>query len=302
MMRKIQLSILACILIGACHPSTGSTISSITTGPSSQTSLAAGSNHDVQVQCCGTSLATAYLVAHSSGSTVTGIDVNQSPQFSTGAELSVVNTGTGALTLAHLNTGSTAANRIVTPTGGAYTLAPGYATRLYWDFHLYGGRWVVMDTGATGPTGATGATGAQGATGSTGATGATGATGPGALVISSFTPTLTIGGSAAQLDATHDVDLSITVKVDGTVSLMSSSFAAEIRLLCDAGATPTTFADAGGGAFGGTLVVGLSITQSSYSTLRTRVPAGWLCRLTQPTNTGSPTVSIVGQVGRVLGN
>lgn len=133
-----------------------------------------------------------------------------------------------------------------------------------------------------------------------GPAGATGATGPGGVVLSSFTPTLTIGGAAVQLDATHDAELTIVIRTDGAASL-SGGFASEVQLLCDATATPTMFADAGGGGQGGTIVVGVNLTQRTYSSLRTRVPASWRCRLTQPTNTGSPTTTIVGQVARVLG-
>lgn len=163
---------------------------------------------------------------------------------------------------------------------------------------IQGTQGVQGPQGTQGPAGATGATGA---TGSQGVAGATGATGPGALVTSSSVPTLTIGGAAVQFDATHDVEYQATLKTDGTASL-TGGFALEVRLLCDSTATPTTFADAGGGAQGGTLVVGLNLTQTSYSSMRTRVPAGWRCRLVQQSVTGTPTATIVGQVARVLGN
>lgn len=155
-------------------------------------------------------------------------------------------------------------------------------------------------TGAQGTTGATGSTGATGAAGATGPQGATGATGGGALVTSSFTSTLAIDGAAVQLDATHDVDLSVSVKTVGSTTI-TSGFDVTVTLQCDATATPTTFADVGGGAQTGTIVIGLSLSQTAYSTLRTRVPAAWRCRLVRSATVGSPTTTIVGQVARVLG-
>lgn len=145
-------------------------------------------------------------------------------------------------------------------------------------------------------------TGGAGTPGPTGPQGATGATGGGALVTSSFTSTLAIDGAAVQLDATHDVDLSVSVKTVGSTTI-TSGFDVTVTLQCDATATPTTFADVGGGAQTGTIVIGLSLSlsQTAYSTLRTRVPAAWRCRLVRSATVGSPTTTIVGQVARVLG-
>lgn len=155
-------------------------------------------------------------------------------------------------------------------------------------------------TGATGSTGAQGAAGSAGATGAAGATGSTGATGPGALVTSSSTPTLTIGGAAVQFDASHDTEYTASIKIVTTLSL-SGGAAGHVDLVCDASSPPTTIVETVQSESTGTLTIGLSLQSSNTLVLRWRVPAGHRCKLTSTNDTGTPTYSIVRQALQVLG-
>lgn len=159
-------------------------------------------------------------------------------------------------------------------------------------------------TGATGSTGATGAQGIQGAsgpTGSTGSTGATGATGPGALVASVSSPTLTIGGSAVQFDATHDVQYTATVSIGSSITLTTGA-AGHVDLLCDNTGTPAIIVDTVGSGVTGTVVVGVTLSVPTTGTVRWRVPAGQRCRLTSTADAGVPTITLVRQFEQTLGN
>lgn len=157
-------------------------------------------------------------------------------------------------------------------------------------------------TGATGPTGATGATGAQGIQGiqgQIGETGPQGPAGPGSNVSGTFTPTLTLNGSAVQFDTAHDVEYYLTGDINGNVSV-GNAFDGRINVLCDSSATPTTLVTSIGAKGGGTIVVGLNLSQGSYLQARVRVRAGDRCRLTTTSTTGAPNFAIVAQYGQTL--
>lgn len=162
-------------------------------------------------------------------------------------------------------------------------------------------------TGSTGPTGATGSTGSTGATGSTGPTGATGpqgdtgATGPGALVSSTSSPSLTIGGSAVQFDTTHDVEYTVVVKISVAITLTTGA-AGHVDLLCDSSNPPTTARSTASTELTGMLVIGAALTHSNTQTLVWRVPAGDRCKLTSTNDVGTPTYTLVRQFAQTLGN
>lgn len=155
-------------------------------------------------------------------------------------------------------------------------------------------RWAVnpdIGLGATGPTGATGATGAAGSTGPAG---------PGSLVVSSSTPTLSIGGSAVQFSTTADTIYTVSVKITTTLTL-SGGAAGHVDLLCDSSATPSTIVATVQGESTGTLTVGLNLQASNTLVMHWRVPVSHRCRLTSTNDTGTPTYSITRQVLQTLG-
>ena len=141
----------------------------------------------------------------------------------------------------------------------------------------------------------------QGPQGDTGATGATGATGPGALVTSTSAPSLTLGGSAVQFDATHDVEYTAVVKISASLSLTGGQ-AGHVDLVCDSSSSPSTVVETAQLENTGALTVGLSIVSSMTQSLRWRAPAGHYCKLTTTNDTGTPTFTLVRQWKQVLGN
>lgn len=158
-------------------------------------------------------------------------------------------------------------------------------------------------TGATGAGGATGPQGTAGATGSAGASGSTGATGPagpGSLVTGSSTPTLTIGGTAVQFDATHDTIYTVSVKITTSISLTGGA-AGHVDLVCDATTTPTAIVETVQSESTGTLTVGLALQTSNTLVMQWRAPAGHRCKLVSTNDTGTPTYSITRQTLQTLG-
>lgn len=154
-----------------------------------------------------------------------------------------------------------------------------------------------IGVGATGPQGNMGSTGATGAPGSGGSVGATG---PGALVTGSSTPSLTLNGSAAQFDSTHDTLYRATVKITGSITLTTGA-AGHIDLICDVNASPTVVVDTAQLELTGTLVVGANLVSSHTQSLTWRVPAGHRCKLASANDTGTPTFTLVRQLLQTLG-
>lgn len=149
-------------------------------------------------------------------------------------------------------------------------------------------------TGATGAVGATGATGAQGIQGFTGGTGATGAVGAGSLISAASTPAYSLGGAGIQCDTTKDCIVTFSVTVDGTVSL-SGSFQATVHVFCDNSSTPTTEVVTVPIGQGGTLVIGLTITQKVGTAISFNQPAGQFCKITATQDVGTPTTTLIRQ-------
>lgn len=146
-----------------------------------------------------------------------------------------------------------------------------------------------------------GATGATGAAGATGSAGATGATGPGALVTSTTAGSLTIGGAAAQLDATHDVEYSATIKISATLTLTAGA-AGHVDLICDSSSSPTTIRDTAQLELTGTLVVGANLVSSGTRQMRWRASPADYCRLASTNDLGTPTYTLLRQWVQVLGS
>lgn len=264
--------------------------------------LGSGVNDDVVVP--HSTASTVEFTTHSGGSTLAGMSTAAPPGGSginPGATLILHNAGPGVLTVGHETTSSTTSYRLVCPDSSSFVLPVDRSVLVQYTDSRWRLRAGPANTGPTGATGASGATGSTGATGSAGATGSTGATGPGALVTSTFTPTLTIGGAGVRLDVDHDVDYSATISVVFATNLLSTSMDAEVTLRCDSGTTPTTFADATRVAVAGAAAA-TGLNETRYGTVRTRVPAAHYCRLVAGTNVGAPTVTVLGQVGRVLGD
>jgi hypothetical protein len=142
--------------------------------------------------------------------------------------------------------------------------------------------------GEQGPTGATGATGS---------TGATGATGPGALVSSSGTTSFSLNGSAIQLDATHDVELTMSISFSLPLSLVAGA-TGTVHLFCDSSSNPATEVETVSRGNAG----GLLTTDTSTLPVVYRVKAADFCKVTSTQDVGSPTFSIVRQGKQVLGN
>lgn len=130
--------------------------------------------------------------------------------------------------------------------------------------------------------------------------GQTGATGPGALVTSTSSPTLALGGAAVQFSNSHDVEYTVVVKIAVAITLTTGA-AGHVDLVCDSSGTPTTIRDTASTELTGTLVVGANLVHSSTQTLRWRVPVADSCKLTSTNDTGTPTYTLVRQFAQVLG-
>lgn len=121
----------------------------------------------------------------------------------------------------------------------------------------------------------------------------------GQLVSSTSTPSLTLNGSAAQFDASHDTEYTVTVKIATTLSLTGGA-AGHVDLLCDSTTTPSTVVETVSSESTGTVVVGVALTSSNTLVMRYRVPAAQRCRLTTTNDTGTPTFTLVRQVLQTL--
>ena len=124
-----------------------------------------------------------------------------------------------------------------------------------------------------------------------------GATGPGALVSSTGTPSFSLNGSAVQLDAAHDTELTVSVSISLPLSLVAGA-TGTVHLICDSSSTPTTEVETLQRANAG----GLATTDTSTLALLYRVPAAHYCKITTTQDVGSPTFAIVRQVKQTLGN
>lgn len=108
-------------------------------------------------------------------------------------------------------------------------------------------------------------------------------------------------GSAVQFDATHDTFYRATVKISGSITLVTGA-AGHVDLICDASSTPTAIVDTAQLELTGTLVVGVTLASSMTQSLTWRVPAAYYCKLATGNDTGTPTYTLVRQVKQTLGN
>jgi hypothetical protein len=123
--------------------------------------------------------------------------------------------------------------------------------------------------------------------------------GPGSAVSGTSTPTLTLNGSAAQFDATHDTIYTGIFSVSGTINL-TTGFDGLVNLLCDTNTTPTTVIAGVGAVASGTVILGINMVTGGYYTMTARVAAGHRCRLTTTSAVGTPSYSIVNQHLQIL--
>lgn len=186
-------------------------------------------------------------------------------------------------------------------------------------------------TGTAGSTGAKGDTGAQGATGLTGATGTAGTNGtngtnatttsnattsvaglmsaadktkldglPAARVFNNNVSTRTIqtvaaAGNGWQIDATRDAEVGYSVGISTTISLSGNAsgyVALEIAATNSATAANWTEIDRVTSGQSGSLVIGLTLTQSAGGSVRGWVPAGWYARMRSVNTAGTPTYAV----------
>lgn len=230
------------------------------------------------------------FVAHASGSTVTGFDTGSTTD---GELLLVVNYGTVPVVLAHQSTASTATMRMISPTGSDISLSQYQAAWIFRDENTTY-RWIIH----LGPTGPQGATGATGATGAVGATGAAGADGAGFGVITTSTPSRSLG-SAFCPSATRPVMGYYSVRVDSSLSLTTGA-RGRVELLSDASNPPTTIRARIAGGSTGTLAVGLSLADTSEAPLSYLIPAGHCVLIRSVDEVGTPTYTLTTQAEQTL--
>lgn len=119
------------------------------------------------------------------------------------------------------------------------------------------------------------------------------------LVSSEFVPSLSLNGAAVQLSATNDVNLTVSVKIDPSLSLVGGA-AGHVDLLCDSSTTPTTAVQTIGGGQTGTVVVGVALNQTGTVPYYWRVRAGDRCRLVTVNDVGTPAYTLVRQRAQVI--
>lgn len=106
-------------------------------------------------------------------------------------------------------------------------------------------------------------------------------------------------GSAFQPSATRPTLVSFSVRVVSALTLAGGA-AGRIELRSDSAATPTTVRGRVAGGATGTVVVGISLTDTSEGTLTYLVPAGHFVVLQGVNETATPTYSITAQYETVL--
>jgi hypothetical protein len=339
---RMRIFLTAILALAACHaPSTSTVPQGLQLSQSTTQTLTAGPNHNFRYQFSpidNNRISVVYLVPHASGSSITGIEsrLNQPnsglpavPEFSA---VWLVNTSASvAITVAHMDSGSAAANRVSTPTGATMTISPGRSALGYYDPNTTGG-WVLLEPGATGlagpqgpqgiqgATGAQGVAGAQGATGAAGAqgpqgpqgvqgpqgpagatgaagpagaTGATGAAGAGFGVVTTSSPSRTLGATFTP-SSTRPTLVYYAVRITTSLSLVGGA-AGRVELVVDG----VVRARCAGGATG-TLTVGLALTDMVECTLAYLVPASESVLIRSVNETGTPTYSIASVAEQTL--
>jgi hypothetical protein len=115
-------------------------------------------------------------------------------------------------------------------------------------------------------------------------------------VTSSSTPSFSVGGSAIQLDSSHDVELTLSVSISLPLSVIAGA-TGTVHLFCDSSSTPSTEVETvTRGNTGGMLTTDTVTLPVIY-----RVPAGYYCKITGTQDVGSPTFGVVRQRAQILG-
>lgn len=110
------------------------------------------------------------------------------------------------------------------------------------------------------------------------------------LVTSQSTTSFSINGASAQLDTSRDVELTISVKIDLSITLLAGA-GGTVRLFCDASSDPSTEVAVVAFAHG----LGLNTTLSSTQVLRWRAAKNHYCKVTATNDVATPTFTIVRQ-------
>lgn len=234
--------------------------------------LAAGNNNNWSDGNCpgGNSTVACYFYGDSSGSTITGID-----QAVYGNQFSIYwlwNQGPYPITVAHNSGSSSADNRIHTRTGADVIIAPGYGIAISaltdWsngmNFPL--GWWQISLSGVDS-------------------------------VVHS-TPSRTLG-TAFQPSLSRLTHVCYSVKVD-TVLTLTGGQEGRIEILSDSANPPTVIRGSAPGRNTGTVVVGMTMTNSSGGSLCAMVPPKDYVLLRGVNVTGTPTYTITQQVEDLL--
>jgi hypothetical protein len=106
-------------------------------------------------------------------------------------------------------------------------------------------------------------------------------------------------GTAFQPSATRPTLVSFSVRVVSGLTL-SGGAAGRVELRSDSGATPSTVRARVAGGATGTVVVGISMSDTAEGTMTYLVPAGHYVLLQSVNETGTPTYSITAQYEIVL--
>lgn len=193
------------------------------------------------------------FVADSAGSTVTGFESDVLDDASFGV---IRNTGTGTLTLAHLDTHSATENRITCPGSLPVVLPPGFGTTYTFDSTA---GLVVQDHGRP--------------------------------LTATSVPSRSLA-SAFQPSTTRDAWVSYGVEVSSTVSVLSTTVhEGYVTLKVGPTSTPTVEHQRSGGSLS---TGGLTVAETSkhIGAVAAFVPAGSWVLLTSVTVSGSPTIAL----------
>lgn len=201
-------------------------------------------------------------VTPESGAVLTGLDSGDTP--AEGA-IFVRNVGTNSLSIAHESGSSSAQNRIQTPLGVAWTLHPGRAVML----QLHSSRWRTYVL-------------AEPAGGS----------------VTTSTPSRSLG-AAFQPSATRATMGYYSARIVSTITL-SGGQAGRVDLLSDSANPPTTVRARCAGGVTGTVVVGISVSDTVECPMSYLVPAGHFVLLQDVDESGTPTQTITTQAEQVL--
>lgn len=167
------------------------------------------------------------------------------------------------------------------------------------------GRWVLMPgnigpMGPTGPQGPQGVTGQQGPTGSQGIAGLTGATGPAGptTVGAPNSRTLSLATAYQATDVTKPAIIEISLQASSSISLGGAVNNEGVIYLGSTSAVASGTGSAVGvykNNLGGTLVLGLNLSNQAANTYAFGLPIGWYFAVRQTSGSGLSIVSAFDQ-------